>query len=958
MRKRLEGLFNTVFKIRPHEAGRALLLFAYLLAAVGAFIMGRNVRDTLFLSHFNRDVLVYMYITQAAVVALPAWFYAKYTNAFRRDRLIQGTLVVMVAVTLVAYPLVLTRQPWVYVALYNWVELVGAIMMIQFWTFAGDVFSSREAKRAFPFIGGGGVLANIVMGALILAAVKYLGVASLLLAMAVLLGVCFLCVTMLGRAENGRLQEQANDRRKFDRGGQRLKMGASARGVFESTHLKIIAGMTCITFVAVQFVDFQFKSVTREVFKGDELAQFYAYFTMGTGVLAALVQFGLSARLLERFGVVVGLLFLPALLLCGNLWVALASAGLASVTFTQGAQVSLRYSIYDATVQVIYTPVPADKRGRAKTFIDGILKPGAIAFAGVLMWFLGNKLKLKPDSLAWAEVVLVLAWLALVLSIKREYVRELLATLRRRRLQFDGVGFSITDAPTIQVLRRTLGSSEPREVRNTLELLPRVQGATFSAELRLLLCHDAADIRARAVTLLGSSGAYEHAEAIAGSFGDPSEPVRAAAIRAFCFLGRESAISTVQPYLADPSAPVRAAAVAGLIGYGGLDGMLRAAEHLQAMLHHPDEAHRDHAAQILAEIHVRNFYQPVLDMLRDPSPKVQLSALAAAGEMQSPELLPALVYRLARRHTAAAAARALSRYGEKALPALGKVLAHPDEDLAVRRQVPRVVALIGGPAALDLLLGHVGTRDPALRREVARAAVRVRDRLPGVTVPVERVEPAVESEVREAFELLAAVEDLGPRPDRPSLLHDALNERVQWTVDRAFKLLAVVYPSKTVELVFGNISSASPNVRANAVEVLDNMLSKRIARFLLPLVEDAPAESKLRRGGELFVLTHHDAESRLRDLMNGPDPWLRVCAVHEAGERGMATLVADVTARLGDADPVVRETTARALTRLLPRDTWLGYLERLRDDRVERLRRYAEGLAASTAPGGPTVTGA
>ena len=941
-----EPWLTRLFRVRPQETQRALLLFAHILCAVGVFIMGRNARDTLFLSHYSRDVLTYMYISQAFVVALPAWGYARYTNHFRRDRLLIGSLVVMAAGCLVLWALLFTAQGWVYVALYNWVELMGALMMIQFWTFAGDVFSSREAKRLFPFIGGGGVLANILVGGIIVAAVKTVGVQSLLLMMAVLLCVCCVCVYRLGQLEKGRLDDQARERRSSDL-KRAVKVSTQAQGILQSTHLKIIAGMTCITFVAVQFVDFQFKSVTREAFQGPELAQFYGYFTVATGVLAAVAQFGLSARILENFGVVWALLVLPATLLMGNLWVVVAGASLYAVTFTQGAQTAFRYSIYDATMQVIYTPVPANQRGRAKSFIDGILKPAAIGGAGLVLWVLTNRLHLGVGTMAYVALVVIVAWLALVLSIKREYVRELLATLRRRRLNFDEGPLAITDAPTVEFLRRTLESPDPRQVRNALELVPRVTPSRFAHELEALGQHPQADIRARAVALLGHGGALASAGHIADRFKDDSPEVRAAAVRAFCLVGRERALSTMVPFLSDADARVRAAAVAGLIAHGGLDGILQAADPLKRMLEDPDAGVREHAARVLAEIRVRNFYQPVLALLRDPSPRVQNAALQAAGEMQSPELIPALVYKLGRRETAHTASRALARYGESILDVLEKVLARPEEDLTIRRQVPRILAAICSHRTLDLLLAHLDVPDPALRREVARAAARVKDRLGGITVDPAPVERIITKEVQQAFQLLAALEDVGGAQDQPSLLRDSLGERVDWARDRIFRLLAIIYPSRTVDVVFGNLSSPQPNVRANAVEVLDNMLSKNIKRVLITLVEEQAPGARLRSGAAMFRLERKDLEGWLRELMGGPDPWLRVCAVHEAGERGATHLADEVAARLEDPDAVVRETAARTMARLLPRDAWTAAVAALREDRSELVRSYATSLVGA-----------
>lgn len=941
-----DTLFNRMFNVRPQEARRVMLLFVHLLCAVGAFIIGRNARDTLFLTHFSRDVLVYMYISQAAAVALPAWGYARYTNHFRRDRLLVWSLGGMAVLSLVFWALLFTQQGWVFVALYNFVEVMGALMMIQFWTFAGDVFSSREAKRIFPFIGGGGVLANVLVGGMIVAVVRVTGVEMLLPLMSVLLAVCMVCVHQLGRLETNRLEEQARDRRSADKKTVRVK--AQAQGILQSTHLKIIAGMTCITFVTVQFVDFQFKSVTREAFKGPELAAFYGYFTIATGVVAAVAQFGLSARLLERFGVVVALAVLPVSILLGTSWVALAGASLWAVTFTQAAQTSFRYSIYDATMQVIYTPVPANLRGRAKTFIDGMLKPAAIGGAGILMWLLGNKLQMATASMAWVALVLSCLWLVLVLSIKREYVRELVATLRKRRLNFEEGAFAITDAATVEFLRRTLQSNSERAVRDALELLPRVEGTRFDGELEALLTHTAPDIRARAVALMGQGGTMASANPIAARFADEDADVRASAIRAYALIGRERSITKVVTHLKDEHAGVRAAAVAGLIAHGGLDGILQAADPLKRMLEDPDPGVREQAARVLQEIRVKNFYQPVLKLMWDENARVQQAAIAAAGEMLSPELIPALVYKLGERETASAAGRALARYGESVLDLLGKVLANAHEELAIRRQVPRILSSMGSPKALDVLLTFLGVPDPSLRREVARAVVRIKDRLPNVNVDASPVEDIITQEVRDAFELMGALADMDGG-DGISLMRDSLRERLDAARERMFRLLAIVYPSKTVDLVYRNLTSPQQNVRANAVEVLDNMLSKRLKKVVIPLVEDQPVEGRLRVAWQLFQLERRSPEQWLDQLLQSQDPWLRVCAVNEVG-RGKTTALLDrVRACLGDPDAVVRETAVKAVLALMPHGAWRPEVEGLREDRNLRVRAYATEQLAQPA---------
>ena len=79
----------------------------------------------------------------------------------------------------------------------------------------------------------------------------------------------------------------------------------------------------------------------------------------------------------------IGLLMAPAVL-----------SGLWAVSVSKGSETVLRYTITDSTMQLLYLPLPPDSRGRAKTFIDGVLKYVAIGGAGILLSILVGTFKL------------------------------------------------------------------------------------------------------------------------------------------------------------------------------------------------------------------------------------------------------------------------------------------------------------------------------------------------------------------------------------------------------------------------------------------------------------------------------------------------------------------------------------------------------------------------------------
>ena len=940
--------------VRRGEARKVLLLALYLFLAVSTFITGRISRDSLFLSVFQKEHLAYMYISVALMVPLPAYLYARIADRFRRDRLLITALLITVVGMGICRLLLHTGKSWVFVVLYNFVEVYGTFLILQFWTFAGDLFSSREAKRLFPFIGAGSVVAGIVCGVAISAIVPIVGTENLLfLQMLLLLGGAGV-IGRVGSMERTRLQEAVLVKQvRKQKNGVRFRVSLEAASVFASKHLKIIAGITVATFVTVPLIDYQFKVALKDHFtvngvvNTDAMSSFMGLFSAATGALAAVIQLAITSRVLERFGVVAALIVLPIALFLGlsSLLLGVGTV-LVCAVLLKGAENTFRYSITDATMQVLYTPVPAQVRGRAKTFIDGIVKPVAGGLAGAAMVLVVGPLGLPVQSLAAIALALTAAWAMLVLLIGREYVHELLATLRRRRLDFSDQSLVITDEPTVMLLRQRLRSSDVAEVRSALELAKRVDGHDMSGELIPLLKHQDADLRMQAAEILGGSGATTTASELERLFcEDPVDAVRGAAISAYCALVGESALRVVEPYLHSEAPGVRAAAVAGIIRHGGLDGILAAADDLKAMLSGTEEGVRFAAANVLRDIAVKSFFQPVLTLLRDPSPRVQNAAIQAAGAMRSPELVPALIYKLQGRETARTAALALTSFGEGVIDVLAKVLLQDREEPTVRRQVPRILERIGTTRCLDVLLAGLHTLDPGTRREVARATGRLRERL-GIIVDDKLVRRLIDEELREQYQHLAAIDDLAGVADdaRRDLLRDAIEERLARNLDRVFRLLSIIHSVKAIDTIHANLRSSSPTIRANAVEVLDNFLDVDLKRRLLPLIEDMPLPATLARGAELYQLERRSPEGWVQQFLCGRDPWLVVCSLHVTAELGLSSLLPHVEPHRGHADPIVRETALRTLAVLCRPEAFLEKCAPLRVDDSAVVRRAATAL--------------
>jgi HEAT repeat protein len=325
--------------------------------------------------------------------------------------------------------------------------------------------------------------------------------------------------------------------------------------------------------------------------------------------------------------------------------------------------------------------------------------------------------------------------------------------------------------------------------------------------------------------------------------------------------------------------------------------------------------------------------------------------------MQSPELVPALVYKLGQRDTARVAALALAAYGESVIDVLSKVLAQEREEPALRRQVPRILERIGHQRCLDVLMANLGARDPDTRREAARSAARLRDRL-GARIDEARVRKLLDEEIHDHYQNLVALDDLQPVAghEGPDLLRDAIEERLARGLDRIFRLLSIVYPQKAIELIHGNLKSQAATTRANAVEVLDNLLDADQKRKLLPLIEDLPRAKIIERGGEMFTLVRKPPQEWIEDFLVGRDPWLNVVALHVCAELGLSSLAEKAVPHLRHADAVVRETAIRTAAVLVPTPRFIELVRGLDEESAPSARRVVPRGSGARGRGGKRGT--
>jgi HEAT repeat protein len=398
---------------------------------------------------------------------------------------------------------------------------------------------------------------------------------------------------------------------------------------------------------------------------------------------------------------------------------------------------------------------------------------------------------------------------------------------------------------------------------------------------------------------------------------EPVLAVRGAALRTLAALGGSDACEAVIGYLDDPKPLVRQGAMVGLLRSGGIEGVLAAGQQLLRMVESPQPSEREMAAQVLGEVGVGGYYQPLVPLLRDRDGRVRRSALMAAGQIKNVQLWPLVIEKLASPAERRVAAAALVAGGESALPPVTAAFDWEEQPPEVRAQLARACGRIGGEQATACLVGHMAHPDDGVRSEVLRGLHCCGYQAPPEEAPL--VQDQIRAETALSAGTLALQVGVGDG-DAWALLHAALGERLAHSRARLFFLLSFLYDRRVVLQARDNLSLPSAEKRAYALEVLDVLLSPDLKAQVFPLLSDSAPAQKLQQLKPEYPQPHWDRTRCLEEIMIAApgrfSTWTRACALYAVARLPAPALRERVIAAQSAAEPLVRETATWALRHL------------------------------------------
>jgi ATP:ADP antiporter, AAA family len=414
------NIIERLVNVERDEWPPLVLAFLYFFFLLGGYFMLRPIRGTVAANNSGELHWLYTatFLSMLALVPLFGFLVAR----FRRSQFIPAIYLFFISnLTMFLVAFAGDETPaWVQRLFYVWLSVFNLFVVSVFWSFMTDVFRPGQAQRLFGFIMAGGSMGAVVGPGVTVALVDSQGVTMAMFASLVCLVLATALAIGLGRYEVKRTHIEAE----VIGGG----VWEGAVRVFRSRYLLLACLVLLLHNLASTFLYNGLAVLVDENVTGfDQRTIFFAYMDSIVQVIAFILQFFVTARLVNRLGMPKTLVLAPALL-AGGFVILGGSLGLVLFAAIGVAQRSLNYGILGPTKEMLFTVVDRETRYKSKNFIDTAVYRGSDVFASwVFKGLMSAGFPMATVAWAYVPVMGLWAWAAWKLGITYTKLRASIA---------------------------------------------------------------------------------------------------------------------------------------------------------------------------------------------------------------------------------------------------------------------------------------------------------------------------------------------------------------------------------------------------------------------------------------------------------------------------------------------------------------------------------------------------
>ena len=822
-------MLKKLFNINQGEGFPTLILFLHFFAYVAISITGSAARDAYFLNMVDRKYLPLMFLAVAIVLSIVIEIYSRLSKNKDLSTIVSGTGIIFIATL---FAIQKNLEGWVIPFLYVWKDVIDAIIITQFWLIASQVFDPRQAKRLFGLLGAGGALAAIIIGSSIKQFVSIFGSENLLFATMSFLLVVILMANLIRPYRN--INEQKNSNSKKDSQKDEKKSF--------SPYLKSLAIIIGLAAVASRVVDYQFKITAVAAFpEQDDLVNFFGQYYAVTGIATMVIQLFITSRLLSRFGILVAILVLPTLFMTGAIGF-LMSPVLAAVYISKFSDQVFRFTLHNASIQLLWIPVKNTIKNRLKPVIEGSIRASLEGVSGILIFLSITVFNVPIHYLSISIVLIAIYWINKSFALKKLYVKELQSAIEKRELNFEELTLDIQDEAMVKTINEALKNNDESQQILALEMIKDIPLTPWKDSLNDLLNNGEITVKKEILSISFDDENIITNQTIIDLINNvpdlETESIEIAGKRRL-----RKALPIIMDRI-DSVNKEKQIIFAAAIRNIDPDSSNKEKELLLDAFNTNDEnicslaiRQMKNDKEILPDDKLAEYLNQESSMIRD-------AALSVAESRASTSLLPHIIQCLSDPRCAIPARSALQAYDDNVVVEL--LIKHVQRQNVEKSLIIGVIRTIKNyptKNSIDLLLSAVSPKVPPIQSEAVDSLIHIARELPLDENQIIITKKELIKTSRYAYEKIIALSQINEDEDN-QLLRYLLQNEVRKLIPVIMKLGILDKPETPIETYIQYVLNNETDKLPYVLEFFENIFSKEERRIVNSLIDNIPIEEK------------------------------------------------------------------------------------------------------------------
>lgn len=886
----------------------------YLMLATG-FFMGifiatfQVTAESLFLNKLS-DQLDKAFLISGVLGIVSTLVFSFFQNRIKFVTLTIGSMVLIVLATFGLYYFYHNSneniQNGTMFLMYCLIGPITAILLLCYWGIFGRLFNFKQSKRIIGWIDTGQLIAIILANFLIpFTSFLFPDTSNYLIICNISVIGSLVCLIIIAIKFN--LARVSSD----PTGKEETKFSK----ILKDKYILLLSVFLVISMVTFSFNQFTFQTLLNKQYPDQrDLTNFLAFFNGAIYALSLLMQLFVNDRIMSTYGIRISLFILPAVVALLSVG-ALLTGGLFGYDIGTSPQTYIYFFLFVAVTRLfnsmikdsLENPVykllfiPLDSRYRfgIQTKVEGVVNESGRFIAGIFIFLF----TLAPFfKIVWIPVIvlgLVIAYFRVIQNLYQEYKNKIRSKLEHTDAHQEKL--EVGYAEITSRLQTNLSAGDSSKAVFSFRLLEKIDPSKTGVWINTLMkCEE--DVT--------KEFAQRKMNELKGLSVSDNYVIR---------LDKNKVAKDDKNILSKIDVDL-------ILNSGGDVQKAR----IQRLARSQDATDRHYCAELLLHSQNKENISFLIELLNDPEAKVRSVAIKTAIKKYDNEVISSLIENLGNLNHTNEAMNALTMIGEPALNLLDNSFYRAGQNSQIMLRLVQIIGAIGGQKAKEMLWNKIDYPDKVIVSEVLLALGESGFKA-GMS-QVSRIKYAIESDIADITWNLGAIQEVEEDSD---VVSRALNREIQNDIEHIYMLLAMLYDTRSIQLVKENIESGTVEGVTYAVELLDVFLSEQLKQRVIPVLDDLAISEKIKRLEIFYPRVQLDKKLVLKYLINREftqsNRWTKAAVLHRIGVQKVEEFTMDLIAQLFNPDMLICETAAWSLHQINV-ESYKSNVVRLSDD--------------------------